>query len=115
MGMRQFIYTVVQQAVSEIITKEVNTRIDALERHITDVEKNLGQRITDVEKSLGQRITDVEKGLDQRIGGVEKNLMERFEGRFDNIERSMENVRGNLEGEARFFHLADYLKKQQSI
>ena len=102
--MRQFIYTIVQQAVREVITKEVNTRLDSLEQRINDVEKNLEQRINDVEKNLGQRTND-----------VEKSLIERFEVRFDNIEKSIENIRGNLEGEARFFHLADYLKKQQSI
>ena len=114
MGIKEFIYTVVQQAVREVITKEVNVRIDSLDRRISDVEKNLSQRINDVEKNLDQRINDVEKNLGQRISDVERNLVERFEGRFDHIENGLEIVQGNLEGEARFFHLADYLKKQQS-
>ena len=92
MGMKQFIYTVVQQAVREVITKEVIVRID------------------NIEKTFGQRIDS----LNQRISAVEKNLIERFEVRFDSIEKSIATIQGNLEGEARFFHLADYLNKYQS-
>jgi archaellum component FlaC len=82
MGIKDFIYTIVQQAVREVITKEVNTRIDS---------------------------------LSQRIDAVEKNLTEKFEIRFDNIEKELANIRGNLEGEARLFHIMDYWKKQQSM
>jgi DNA anti-recombination protein RmuC len=132
MGMKQFIYTVVQQAVREVITKEVNVRIDNVEKslgqRIADVEKSLsqridalGQRVTDVEKNLGQRIdaldqriNGVEKSLGQRITDIEMNLIERFEGRFDSIEKSIATIQGNLEGEARFFHMVDYLQKNHA-
>jgi archaellum component FlaC len=103
MGIKDFIFTIVQQAVQEVIAKEVNTRIDRLENRINEVEKSFNQRIDGVEKSLTQR-------TDDQIRELEK----RFKVRFDNIEKALANIQGNLEGEARFFHLADYLKKRQS-
>ena len=52
MGIKSFIITLVQQAVSEVVTKEISTRIDKLEATIDTRMNQLNTRMDNVEKEL---------------------------------------------------------------
>jgi hypothetical protein len=83
--MKKFLYAIIQQAVREVLTKDVyayiDTRFDA---------------------------------VDKRFDAIDKR-MDAFEVRLKSLAEDVANIKGNLEGEARAFHIAGFLKKNSGF
>jgi hypothetical protein len=91
------------QAVREVITKEVSARID-------DLEKQTDARFVALEKSIDVRFAALEKSIDVRFVALEKSLDERF----SDIKMDIANVRGNLDGEARWSHMMSSVNRKSA-
>jgi hypothetical protein len=90
--MKKFIYNIVIQAVREVINQDVYKHIDALE----------------------QRINARFEAVDASFEAVDARF-EAIEARMNSIAEDIANIKGNLEGEARAFHIAGYLRNQSSF
>jgi tetrahydromethanopterin S-methyltransferase subunit G len=101
--MKKFILNIVLQAVREVINEDVAKRLDRLEYRMDKLEERVDKRIGERE----QRIGGFEQRVDKRIGGVEESIK--------TLTESVINIKGNLEGEARAFHIAGYLKNQTNF
>jgi chaperonin cofactor prefoldin len=87
--MKKFIYNIVIQAVREVINQDVYKHIDALEQR------------------TNARFEDLEQKMNARFDAVE--------ARINSMSEDLANIKGNLEGEARAFHIAGYLINQSSF
>ncbi|MDR3325435.1 MAG: hypothetical protein LBS82_05585 [Spirochaetaceae bacterium] len=94
--MKKFIYNIVIQAVREVINQDVYKRIDALEQR------------------TNARFEDLEHRMNARFDAVEARF-DAFEVRIDSISEDLANIKGNLEGETRAFHIAGYLRDQSGF
>jgi chaperonin cofactor prefoldin len=94
--MKKFILNAFVQVVREVINEDVVKRIDRLE-----------QRMDRFEQKVDERIDKLEQKMDKRMDGLEQN--------FQALAEDIANIKGNLEGEARAFHIAGYLKNQASF
>jgi archaellum component FlaC len=90
--MKKFIYNIVIQAVREVINQDVYKRIDALE----------------------QRTNARFDAIEARFDAVEAHF-DTVEARINSMSEDLANIKGNLEGEARAFHIAGYLRNQSSF
>jgi tetrahydromethanopterin S-methyltransferase subunit G len=112
--MKKFILDIVLQAVREVINEDVAKRLDRLEYRMDKLEERMDKRIGELEQRVDKRIGELEQCIggfeqrvDKRIGGVEESIK--------TLTESVINIKGNLEGEARAFHIAGYLKNQTNF
>ncbi len=61
---------------------KVATKLDGLESHVDDLDKNLNNRIDQLDKNLNSRVDQLDKNLNKRIDGLEGNI-HRLEDKFD--------------------------------
>jgi tetrahydromethanopterin S-methyltransferase subunit G len=130
--MKKFILNIVLQAVREVINEDVVKRLDGLDHRMDTLEQRVDKRIDGLEQQMDKRIGDLEQRIggfeqrvDKRIDGLEQQMDKRIGGleqRIGGFEESIKtltegviNIKGNLEGEARAFHIAGYLKNQTSF
>jgi hypothetical protein len=101
--MKKFIFNIVLQATREVIKEDVGKRLDKLEGRMDRLEFMVDKRIGELEQYIG----GVEQRVDKRIDGVEESIK--------TLTESVINIKGNLDGEARAFHIAGYLKNQTNF
>jgi outer membrane murein-binding lipoprotein Lpp len=105
--------------------QKMNARIDGLEQKMNALEQRTNARFDELEQrtnarfdAFEQKMNALEQRTNARFDAFEQKMNARFdafEARIDSISADLANIKGNLEGEARAFHIAGYLRNQSGF